>query len=88
MSVVVLDGFLAPPCGGCADAMVDGQCLSQPRGGLAGVAVVEVGLAESFQGACFLRGRADVTGDGQRGVDREDLHASRAWSSQLSVNCQ
>ena len=47
-------------------ALVDRECLPQVRGGLAGVAVLQVGLAESFQGACFLQGRAEVAGDGQR----------------------
>jgi hypothetical protein len=47
-----------------ADVLVDRQCLRQVRGGLAGVAVLEVGLAESFQGACFFWGRAEVAGDG------------------------
>ncbi len=45
--------------------LVDRECLPQVRGGLAGVVVVQVGLAESFQGAGFLRGGADVAGDGQ-----------------------
>jgi hypothetical protein len=63
---VVLEGLLDSPGGGGADALVDRQCLRQVCGGLAGVAVVEVGLAESFQGACFLWGRAEVAGDGQR----------------------
>ena len=61
---MVLDGFLDSPCGGGADALVDGECLLQVRGGLAGVAVLQVGLAESFQSACLLQGRAKVAGDG------------------------
>jgi hypothetical protein len=63
---VVVEGLLDALRGGGADALVDRQCLRQVRGGLARVGVVQVGLAESFQGACFLRGRANVTGDGQR----------------------
>ena len=59
-----MEGFLDAPCGGGADALVDRQCLPQVRGGLAGVAVLQVALAESFQGACFLGGRAEVAGDG------------------------
>ena len=31
-----------------------------------GVAVAEVAVADAFQGACFLRGGAEVAGDGQR----------------------
>jgi hypothetical protein len=35
-------------------------------GGLAAVTVLQVGVAESFQGAGFFCGRAEVAGDGQR----------------------
>ena len=62
--VVVSDGFLDSPCGGGTDALVDRECLLQVRGALAGVAVLEVGPAESFQGACLLQGCAKVAGDG------------------------
>ncbi len=44
--------------------LVDRQCLAQLPGGLAGAAVVEVAMADSFQGACFLEGHAGVAGDG------------------------
>jgi hypothetical protein len=45
---------------------------------MAGVAVLQVGVAESFQGACLLRGGADVAGDGQRlGVMLAGLAGSR-----------
>jgi hypothetical protein len=40
---------------------------------------LQVGLAESFQGACFFQGRAEVAGDGQqhRGVlARGDIDAA------------
>src|SRR5262249_37414234 len=49
-----------------ADALADRKCLLQIRGGLAGVAFVEVAVADSFQGPCFLGSGADVAGDGQR----------------------
>jgi len=62
---VVLDGLLDAPRGGGADALVDRECLLQVGGGLAGVAVLQVAVAESFQGACFFGGRAEVSGDGQ-----------------------
>ena len=61
-----LEGFLDALGGGGADALVDGQCLLQVLRGVAGVAVVEVAVADAFQGAGFLPGRAEVTGDGQR----------------------
>ena len=61
---VVLDGLLDSLRGGSVDALVDGECLLQVRGSLAGVAVLKVASAKSFQGACFFWGRADVAGDG------------------------
>jgi hypothetical protein len=45
--------------------VVDAECLVEVRGGLAGVAVVEMSSAESFQGASFLERRADVPRDGE-----------------------
>jgi len=53
-------------CGGGADALVDGECLPQICGGLAGVAVLKVGLAESVQSACVFQRGVEVVGDGQR----------------------
>ena len=61
---MVTESFLDALGGGSADALVDRQCLPQVRGSLAGVAVSQAALAKSFQGACFLRGRAEVAGDG------------------------
>ena len=58
--------MLDAPGGGGADALVDRQCLLQVCGGTAGVAFLEVALAESFQRPRLLRGRAEVAGDGQR----------------------
>jgi hypothetical protein len=48
---VVVEGMLDTPRGGGPDALVDHQRLPQMRGGLAGVGAVQVGQAESFQGA-------------------------------------
>jgi len=73
-----MESFLDAPRGGGADALVDRQRLPQVRGGLAGVAVLQVALAESFQGVRFLGGRAEVAGDGQRlGVTLAGLAGSR-----------
>jgi hypothetical protein len=64
---VVFEGLLhSPRGGGRAHVLVDRECLLQVRGGFAAVAVLEVAVTESFQGACFLWGRADVAGDAQR----------------------
>ena len=63
---VLLEGFLDPPGGGGADALVDRECLLQVDRGLAGVTVVEVAVASPFQCARFVQGRADASGDGQR----------------------
>jgi hypothetical protein len=49
-----------------ADALVDRECLQQMRGSLAGVALLEEAVADSFQRPCFLRGRGDAAGDAQR----------------------
>jgi hypothetical protein len=54
----VLDALIA----GVSDALVDRECLPQVLGGLAGVAVVKVAVADSFQGACFFQGAAEVSG--------------------------
>src|SRR5215471_2320901 len=59
-----------------ADALVDRECQLQVRGALADVAVVQMGLAESFEGACFPpgvrggRGRSRAPGHGTRGPGR------------------
>jgi hypothetical protein len=63
---VVPEGFLYVLGAGGADALVDGECLLQVCGGLAEVALSEVAVADSFEGACLLWGRADVASDGQR----------------------
>src|SRR5215472_9405330 len=63
---VALEGFLDPPCGGGSDALVNGECLLQVREGLTEVAVLQVGLAKSLQGACFFQRRTEVARDRQR----------------------
>ena len=63
---VPAQGFLDALGAGASDALVDRECLPQVGGGFAGVAVLEVAVADSFQGACFLQGCADLAGDGQR----------------------
>ena len=64
--LVLLEGFLDAPGVRSSDALVDGECAPQVHRGLAGVAVVEVAVADAFQGARFIQRRADVAGDGQR----------------------
>jgi hypothetical protein len=49
-----------------AQLRVDAEGLPQVGSGLAGIAVLEVGPAESFQGSCLLEGHADVPRDGER----------------------
>ena len=49
-----------------ADAFVDGECVPQVHCGLTGVGVVEVAVADAFQGAGFVEGCADLGGDGER----------------------
>ena len=45
---MVLEGFLDAPGAGGADSLVDAEGVPQVRGGLAGVAIYEASLAESF----------------------------------------
>src|SRR5262249_39053230 len=79
--LVVLEGLLGGVGGGGADGLVDRQCLAQVRGGFTGIAVLKVGLAESFQGASFLKGHAEVAGDGKRpGVTFAGLAGGRGRS--------
>jgi len=62
-----------------------GRGLLEAGGAFAGVAVVQVGLSDSFQGACFLWGRADVAGDDQRlGVALAGLRGVRGPGRQLA----
>jgi hypothetical protein len=49
---------LAP---GVADVLVDRKCLLQAGGAFLGVAVVEVGLADAFQGAYLRQSRTFAT---------------------------
>jgi hypothetical protein len=51
---VVVEGLLDSPRGGGSNALVDRECLSQVRGGLARAAVVEVAVADSFRSAGFF----------------------------------
>ncbi len=66
MELVAAEGFLDLPGTGSSDVLIDRQCLPQVRGGLAVGAVVEVAVADAFQGAGFLEGHAEITGDGER----------------------
>jgi len=84
-----MEGFLDAPGGGGADALVDGERLSQVRGGFTGIAVSEVDVADSFQGAGFLRGGAEVAGDGQRpGVLVAGLACGRGPERELAEAVQ
>ena len=60
-----MQGLLDAPGAGAADALVDGERLVQVRAAFRAVAVLEVGLADSFQSASFLHGYAEVAGDGK-----------------------
>ncbi len=52
--LVVAEGFLDVLGAGGSDALVDGERLPEMGGGFGGVAVVQVAVADPFQGACFL----------------------------------
>ena len=51
---------------GRSDALVDPQCLAQVAQALARVAILEVAVADAFEGACFLKGDAGVAGEDER----------------------
>ena len=63
--MLVVEGLLDAAGGGGSDPLVDRQRLPQAGGAFAGVAVLEVAAADSFQGARFVRGGAEVAGDDQ-----------------------
>jgi hypothetical protein len=63
---VLAEGVFHAPGARAFDALVDREGLPQKGGGFAGVAVLEVAGANSFQGACLLQGCADLAGNGQR----------------------
>src|ERR1700689_4032619 len=70
---IVLDKLGA----GGSDALADRQRVPQVHGGFGGAAGQEA-HADSGQGACFLRVRADLAGDGERlAVEAEGLLGRR-----------
>jgi hypothetical protein len=87
---VLAQGFLdAPGGGGASDALVDRERLLEWSGGLGGVAVAEVAVADAFQGACLFRGGAEVAGDGQRlGVVAAGLVAGGGAGRELAEAVQ
>jgi len=60
---VTVEGFLDAPGIWSTDALVDRERLPEVWDAFAGVAVLEVAVADSFQGARFLGGHGDVAGD-------------------------
>lgn len=63
---MLLQGLLDSPCGGDAETLVDLQRLCQVHCGFTGVAVLEAGPAESFQGARFLQESAEIACEARR----------------------
>jgi hypothetical protein len=61
---VLLEDLLDPPRAGDADALIDRKCLPEVLGGLVGVARLKVAVAESFQGAPFLKDQPEITCNG------------------------
>jgi hypothetical protein len=60
---VKFEGFSDALGGGGSDALVDRERLLQAGGGFAGIAVLEMAVADAFQSACFLDGHPDVASD-------------------------
>src|SRR5215831_20452672 len=59
-------GFLDALGAGGSDALIDPECLAQVVQALAGEAILKVAVADAFEGACFLKGDADVAGEDER----------------------
>jgi hypothetical protein len=53
---ILAQGFLDVLGAGSFDGLVDRECLAQMRAAFTAVAVLEVAVADSFQGASFLEG--------------------------------
>jgi hypothetical protein len=66
LGLMLKQDFLYAPGAWGSDALIDRECLPQVRGAFICGAVLEVAVADSFQGACFLQGHANVAGDCQR----------------------
>ena len=49
-----------------SNALKDPVCLAQGVQSLVRVAILEVAVADAFEGTCFLKGDADVTGEDKR----------------------
>jgi hypothetical protein len=65
VSAVLAESFPDAVSAWGTDALVDRQCLPQIYRAFGGVAILHVALADSFKRAGFLKGCADVAGDGQ-----------------------
>src|SRR5262245_7848737 len=88
-SAMSSEGVLDAVGVGGSDALVDGQGLPQVSGAFAGVAVVEVGAADPFQGACLFQAHAEFAGDGQcLGVVVAGLLAGRGPGRELAEAVQ
>src|SRR5438094_731042 len=75
-----------------SDSLVDRECVPQVGAGVAGVAFLEVAVADSFQCTRFLQGCADIAGDGEclamilaglaeRGSPVSDCRLPRPWGA-------
>jgi hypothetical protein len=85
--LVAFEGFSDALGGGGSDALVDRECLPQVFRGPAGYAVVEVALADSFQGACFVKGNAPryANWNTRRGYTGNSAHRRLATDSDNST---
>src|SRR5487761_18107 len=63
---VVMECFLDAETVRSSDASVDRKCLPQVGAAFLEVVIVQVTAADAFKGACFLKRRADIAGDGER----------------------
>jgi hypothetical protein len=64
LELVLAQGFLDALGAGSSETLVDGEGIPEVASGFGGVAVAQVGVADSLQGSCLFQGSADLAGDG------------------------
>ena len=63
---MLAQGFLDALGARGSDALIDTKCLAQAVQALARVPILQVAVGDAFEGACFLKGDADVAGEDER----------------------
>ena len=63
---ILAQGFVDALGARGSDALIDTKCLAQAVQALARVPILQVAVGDAFEGACFLKGDADVAGEDER----------------------